>query len=64
MGLMGFGTLRHPGIESILYIGIAVYAIQRALRGREFNSAVLPGLLTKWNASFMCNRCGEKFVAA
>jgi hypothetical protein len=64
LALMGIGGLRHSVFEGALYIGMAAYSIQRALRGREFNTAVLPGLLAKWNASFLCNRCGEKFVAA
>ena len=63
-GLIALSGLSHPGFGVVLAIGVTVAAVRFALKGREYNAQVHPGLYQKWEQSFMCNRCGEQFVAA
>jgi hypothetical protein len=63
-GLMSLSSLAHPGFGLLVMIGITAAAVRFALKGKEYNAEVLPGLLARWEQSFMCNRCGEKFVPA
>jgi hypothetical protein len=63
-GMMGLSGLSHPGIGNLFGIGLAVLGVRFALAGKKYNAEVLPGLFQRWEQSFMCNRCGERFVPA
>ena len=63
-GFIALSGLSHPGFGTLVAIGLAVLSVRFALKGKEYNAQVLPGLLQQWDRSFMCNRCGEKFVPA
>ena len=63
VGLMAFGSLRHPDLSSLLMIAFVAWAVRSALKGRDFNANVYPGLLERWKRSWMCNRCGDMFAA-
>ena len=63
-GLVALSGLSHPGFGTLVGIGLTVVSVRFALKGKEYNAQVLPGLLQRWDQSFMCNRCGESFVPA
>lgn len=63
-GFFALSSLAHPGLGLLFSIGLVALAVRFALKGREYNNDVHPGLLARWEQSFLCNRCGEKFVAA
>jgi hypothetical protein len=63
-GFLALGSLAHPGVGLLFYVGITALAVRFALKGRAYNSEVYPELYQKWERSFMCNRCGEMFVPA
>ncbi len=63
-GFVALGGLTHPGFGTLAAIGLAVLSVRFALKGKEYNAEVLPGLLQRWEQRFMCNRCGERFVPA
>lgn len=60
---MALGGILHPGLGTLLLIGFTAWAVRSAMKGREYNGQVLPGLLDRWQRSWMCNRCGDMFVA-
>ncbi|MEO8199670.1 MAG: hypothetical protein ABI679_04030 [Gemmatimonadota bacterium] len=62
MGFAALSNLSHPGFGTLVCIGVAALAVRFTLRGRQYNAEVYPGLHQTWEESFMCNRCGEKFV--
>jgi hypothetical protein len=62
-GFMALGGLRHPGFGTLVLIAIVAWAARSAMRGREYNATVHPGLLERWQRSWMCNRCGDMFAA-
>ena len=63
-GMMGLSGLSHPGVGNLFFLGLAVLAGRFALQGKAYNAEVHPGLMQRWEQSWMCNRCGEKFVGA
>jgi hypothetical protein len=63
-GFYAVGSIVHPGLGTLVALGLTVLAVRFAISGRQFNNEVLPGLMQKWEQSFMCNRCGAHFVAA
>jgi len=63
-GLMGVSSLAHPGISTLVCLGIAAWSVRQFLSARAYNATVHPDLLQRWERSFLCNRCGEMFVPA
>ena len=63
-GFYAVGSIVHPGLGTLVALGLTVLAVRFAISGRQFNNEVLPGLMQKWVLSFMFNRCGALFVAA
>jgi hypothetical protein len=63
-GLITLGGLSHPSVGTFFTLGITALSVHFALAGKKYNAEVHPGLLARWEQSFMCNRCGEKFVPA
>ena len=63
-GLVGISGLTHPGVGNLVGIGLAVMGARFAIAGKKYNEEVHPGLFQRWEQSFMCNRCGERFVPA
>jgi hypothetical protein len=61
-GFYAVGSLAHPGLGLLVAIGLTVLAVRYALAGKQFNEFQYPGLMQRWQESFMCNRCGERFV--
>lgn len=63
VGLISLGNITHPGLWTLIGLGITAMSVKFAVSGRRYNLDVHPGLYQKWEQSFMCNRCGEMFVA-
>ena len=64
-GFYAPGQLAHPGSGHPRGAGPHdSWQCEFAISGRQFNAEVHPGLMQKWEQSFMCNRCGAHFVAA
>ena len=57
-------ALSQQGLGTLVGLGLTILAVRFAISGRQFNYGVHPGLMQKWDQSFMCNRCGAHFVAA
>ncbi len=65
--VFGFGalsTISHPGMGLLFCVGVTALAVRFAIKGRQYNGEVYPGLYKTWEQSFMCNRCGDMFVPA
>lgn len=58
----GAATIAHPGVGTFLWACAAVLALRFAMRSRQYNADIYPLLYRRWEDSFMCSRCGEKFV--
>lgn len=63
-GLIALGGLSHPSFWTLVFAGLTVLSVKNAISGKAYNAEVLPGLMQRWEKSFMCNRCGETFQPA
>lgn len=63
-GFMALGSLSHPGFGLLVSVGLTALCVKFALSGKKYNAEVHPDLMQRWDQSFMCNRCGERFVPA
>jgi hypothetical protein len=63
-GLGLFSTFGIPGMWRIIWLVILLVSVPMLRARRRFNRDVLPGLMERWNKSFLCSRCGEAFEAA
>ena len=63
VALPTLGTLLHPGFGTLVGLGLVALSVRMALSGRKYNAEVHPGVLHRWEQSFMCNRCGDVFAA-
>ena len=63
-GLIALGGIAHPSFWTLVFAGLAVWSVKKAISGKAYNADVHPGLMNRWEQSFMCNRCGETFVPA
>jgi hypothetical protein len=62
-GLYVLTTLSNFGTGTLLMLGATAGSIVMARRARHFNLREHPGLMSNWEKSFMCNRCGQVFVS-
>lgn len=61
--LLILGGISDPGgmlVVGLLFAGIGGYRVKRAM---DYNRNVYPGLLDTWQNTFLCNRCGDRFVS-
>jgi len=63
-GFYALASIAHPGLGTLVALGLTILSVRFAMSGRQFNNEVHPGLMQQWDQSFMCNRCGAHFVAA
>lgn len=61
---MLLGSLQHPGGGTILALGVAAIAGWVFYSNSQFNAHTFPVLWQRWDASYMCNRCGSIGVPA
>jgi len=63
-GMFGLGNLGSPGVGTLIMLALTAWAGWTAWKWRTYNVKVQPELHERWSRSWMCNRCGEMFVAS
>lgn len=61
-GIISLGALGSMNTGAVLWIGICVAAGYLLRQRFIYNRDVFPSVLKAWEDTFMCNRCGERFV--
>lgn len=56
------GSTKDFGVSTLVFAGVAALSIWMAMNNREYNATQFPELYSRWQRSFMCNRCGAVFV--
>ncbi|MBM4184274.1 MAG: hypothetical protein FJ207_08595 [Gemmatimonadetes bacterium] len=56
-----FSTFGMPGPWRVRWLVILLVSAPIFFWRRRYNRDVVPGLMSKWDRSFLCMRCGESF---
>ncbi len=57
-----FGGLANPGAGILFGVLLAIPCARYLWRQKQWNQTELPKLVTRWESSFLCSRCGTVFT--